>query len=203
MHQVFACWMQSPGVAEARLSVPILERVRELEEQMPGLEAKLRKHLGRERPRPVSGGGTLVARVEILEEAVDALLQAQVYPFSEHGLATHALCCGRDANLRKMETCPSGLSIHRTSTEIPRGKATMLWSQACSRSYVSQGNTTSSECREGLLLGLQCTFILRTMTALILGAGGATEGAGREGEEQVPALLLHHVTAILSGRQSV
>jgi hypothetical protein len=68
----------SPGGAEARLSVPILDRVRALEEQVPGLEEKLRKHLGRERPRPVSGGGTLVARVEVLEEAVDTLLQAQV-----------------------------------------------------------------------------------------------------------------------------
>lgn len=91
------CAQMSPGIAEARLSVPVLERVRELEEQVPGLEAKLCKHLGRERPRPVSGGGTLVARVEVLEEAVDALLQAQVFSFSEVFLALHALYLRRDA----------------------------------------------------------------------------------------------------------
>ncbi len=72
------CAQMGPGGTEAQLSVPILNRVRVLEEHVPGLEAKLKKHLGRERPRPVSGGGTLVARVEVLEEAVDTLLQAQV-----------------------------------------------------------------------------------------------------------------------------
>ena len=53
-------------------------RVRALEERVPGLEAKLCKHLGRQRPRPSSGGGTLIHRVEVLEEAVDTLWQAQV-----------------------------------------------------------------------------------------------------------------------------
>ncbi|CAL8462059.1 g1590 [Coccomyxa elongata] len=81
-----------PGIAEARLSVPVLERVRELEEQVPGLEAKLCKHLGRERPRPVSGGGTLVARVEVLEEAVDALLQAQEAQLKEQAEKAKSKC---------------------------------------------------------------------------------------------------------------
>lgn len=63
---------------ELHLPAPVLARVRALEEYVPGLEAKLRKHLGRDHPRPSSGAGTLIARVEVLEEAVDALLQAQV-----------------------------------------------------------------------------------------------------------------------------
>ena len=65
--------------AEARLSVPILERVRALEERIPGLEAKLHPQGSKDRGRAAaSSSSTLVGRVEVLEEAMDALLRAQV-----------------------------------------------------------------------------------------------------------------------------
>jgi hypothetical protein len=73
-------WKQgSPRDGEWRLSAPLASRVRALEERVPGLEARLRKHLNRQRPRPRSGGGTLIRRVELLEEAIDTLWQAQVH----------------------------------------------------------------------------------------------------------------------------
>ena len=59
--------------------MPIFARVRALEECIPGLEAKLHPHGIKDRGRAAaSGSTTLVGRVEVLEEAIDALLRAQV-----------------------------------------------------------------------------------------------------------------------------
>ncbi len=56
-------------------------RVKRLEEKIPELQTKLRKHM-KHAPGPAEGGSTkgLNGRVEVLEEAVDALLEAQVSP---------------------------------------------------------------------------------------------------------------------------
>ena len=56
-------------------------RVKRLEEKIPELQTKLRKHM-KHAPGPTEGGSTkgLNGRVEVLEEAVDALLEAQVSP---------------------------------------------------------------------------------------------------------------------------
>ncbi|CAK0783609.1 hypothetical protein CVIRNUC_006808 [Coccomyxa viridis] len=53
-------------------------RVKRLEEKIPELQTKLRKHM-KHAPGPAEGGSTkgLNGRVEVLEEAVDALLEAQ------------------------------------------------------------------------------------------------------------------------------
>jgi hypothetical protein len=63
-------------------SQTVLERVRALETKLPGLQEKLQPF---SRPgdaervaSAAAGGGSLVARVEALEEAVKVLLTAQV-----------------------------------------------------------------------------------------------------------------------------
>lgn len=59
--------------------MPLFARVRALEERIPGLEAKLQPPGSKDRGRAAAAGSTtLVGRVEVLEEAMDALLRAQV-----------------------------------------------------------------------------------------------------------------------------
>ena len=64
----------------------MLARVRALEERLPGLQAKLRVNRNR---GGSAGSGTLAGRVEALEEAMDALLQAQVGLLLLCALAVH------------------------------------------------------------------------------------------------------------------
>lgn len=56
--------------------VPILERVKGLEEQIPGLEAGM-SFDRQERPSRLIGQGTLISRVEALEQAISILMETQ------------------------------------------------------------------------------------------------------------------------------
>lgn len=61
------------------LQIPILARVRALEEKLPEAERHIRRYLspGSELPSKTVGQGTLLHRVEALERAMDAVLCAQ------------------------------------------------------------------------------------------------------------------------------
>jgi len=57
--------------------LPIIERVKTLEDQIPSLEAGMSRELGRHKPSAELGQGTLLSRVEALEHAVSRLVEAQ------------------------------------------------------------------------------------------------------------------------------
>ena len=57
--------------------LPIIERVKTLEDQIPSLEAGMSRELGRHKPSAKLGQGTLLSRVEALEHAVSRLVEAQ------------------------------------------------------------------------------------------------------------------------------
>jgi hypothetical protein len=68
-----------------RLQIPILARVRALEERIPGVERGVRRYLpaGEALPSRGVGQGTLIGRVEALEKAMATLLYAQEVAISE------------------------------------------------------------------------------------------------------------------------
>jgi hypothetical protein len=68
----------SPG-----LQIPILARVRALEERLPRVERPVRRHLPDGLPSASVGQGTLVARVAALERAMDVVLRAQEAALAE------------------------------------------------------------------------------------------------------------------------
>ncbi|GAB4823183.1 hypothetical protein N2152v2_010229 [Parachlorella kessleri] len=83
------------------LQIPILARVRALEEKIPAVERPVRKYLpgGEPLPSKVVGEGTLLSRVAALERAMEALLQAQDVTLTEakrRAEQQHAsrTCCG-------------------------------------------------------------------------------------------------------------
>lgn len=67
------------GVPSPPTQIPILARVRALEEKLPETERHIKRYLppGAELPSKAVGQGTLLHRVEALERAMDALLRAQ------------------------------------------------------------------------------------------------------------------------------
>lgn len=83
------------------LQVPILARVRALEQRLPSAERALRKQLDDPLPSAGIGTGTLLSRVDALERAVDTLLRVQEQVMEEtaqRGGAAQATtsmgCCG-------------------------------------------------------------------------------------------------------------
>ena len=67
------------GVAGEGTSAGVSSRVKKLEEKIPELQAKLRKHMKQAPARAGSSGADgLNRRVEVLEDAVDTLLDAEV-----------------------------------------------------------------------------------------------------------------------------
>ena len=69
----------SGGALSPLHQVPIIERVKGLEEQVPSLEASMSRDIPKEGPRPSSliGRGTLLSRVVALEQAVSILMETQ------------------------------------------------------------------------------------------------------------------------------
>ncbi|KAI7842782.1 hypothetical protein COHA_003528 [Chlorella ohadii] len=66
------------AVPAPMLQIPILARVRALEEKLPGVERQVKRHLPHgELPSKAVGQGTLLDRVAALERAMDTLLRAQ------------------------------------------------------------------------------------------------------------------------------
>lgn len=83
------------------LQIPILARVRALEEKIPAAERPLRRYLPPgDLPSKVVGEGTLLSRVVALEQAMDTLLRAQDSAMGDSGQRTGAAeersmgCCG-------------------------------------------------------------------------------------------------------------
>lgn len=69
----------SGGALSPLHQVPIIERVKGLEGQVPALEHAMSRDIPKDGPRPSSliGQGTLVARVAALEQAVSILTETQ------------------------------------------------------------------------------------------------------------------------------
>lgn len=69
----------SGGALSPLHQVPIIERVKGLEQQVPSLENSMSRDIPKDGPRPSSliGQGTLVARVAALEQAVSILMETQ------------------------------------------------------------------------------------------------------------------------------
>ncbi|PSC67121.1 Glutamyl-tRNA(Gln) amidotransferase subunit A [Micractinium conductrix] len=69
----------SSSVPAPPLQIPILARVRALEEKLPDAERHLKRYLppGGDLPSKAVGEGTLLSRIDALERAMDTLLRAQ------------------------------------------------------------------------------------------------------------------------------
>ena len=67
-------WCREPRAGSAAVS----SRVKRLEDKIPELQAKLRKHMKHAPAQAGSSADGLAGRVEVLEDAVDTLLDAQV-----------------------------------------------------------------------------------------------------------------------------
>lgn len=57
--------------------VPLIERLKKLEEEMPKVEESMCRTLHGKRPSSMIGQGTLLSRVEALEKAMGILLETQ------------------------------------------------------------------------------------------------------------------------------
>ena len=114
-------------------------RVKRLEEKIPELQTKLRKHM-KHAPGPAEGGSTkgLNGRVEVLEEAVDSLLEAQVSP--------SLLRVQDSTRLRALLVCcisrawgMSGASGHSCGLDLQRVLAKVLSDMICIKSTLTDG----------------------------------------------------------------
>ncbi|CAL5220070.1 g2021 [Coccomyxa viridis] len=82
-----------PGVAGEGTSAGVSSRVKKLEEKIPELQAKLRKHMKQAPARAGSSGADgLNRRVEVLEDAVDTLLDAEAAQLKEQAAQEKACC---------------------------------------------------------------------------------------------------------------
>jgi hypothetical protein len=96
--ELSSAWSGRAGVPSPAQQIPILARVRALEDRLPAVEARLRPQLPRGEMPPSAGvgQGTLLARVAALERAMEVVVRAQEAALDERQSALRGSrgCCG-------------------------------------------------------------------------------------------------------------
>lgn len=82
--------------AQAQMQIPILARIRALEERLPDVERGVSSYLPPQSPSASAavGQGTLQGRVVALEKAMDALLRAQTVAMGDKKASKKKSRCG-------------------------------------------------------------------------------------------------------------